>query len=156
MRIKALAAIVFITIVSCKSSTPSVGRSDIKEDYRDDFRSINENDKAIFLRDMKATSADRSVLLLTQGFKGEKIVIKQNSKTIKTSYPITNMSTKIASYLGFSNEADLMVFDNYSKKEIIVPFEKTKKYKFIYLMKEYKGSEVTYLITYSNTMRPLK
>ncbi len=95
-------------------------------------------------------------MLLTQGFKGEKIMIKQNDKTIYSSYPITNLNTKIADYIAFSNAYEVIVFDNFAKKEIQIPSDKSKKYKFIYLMKEYKDSNIKYSITYSNTLRPLK
>lgn len=147
MKIKNILFIFLILVVSCKST--------ITSDYRDDFRSMDEKSKVAFLKQNNAVAENKSVLLLTQGFKGEKIILKQNDKTISISYPITDLNTNIASFFSFSNESDLLIFDNYSKKDIIIPFKKAQKYKFIYLKKEYQGSEATYLITYSNTLRPL-
>lgn len=124
--------------------------------YRDDFKSVSDKEKKAFLKSQNATAENRSVLILTQGFKGEKVILKQNNKTISTSYPITDLNTKIASFYSFNNQSDLLIFDNYSKKDISIPFKKSQKYKFIYLKKEYHGSEANYLITCSNTLRPLE
>lgn len=148
MKINNLICLLLVLVTSCKST--------ISVDHRDDFRSMDDQSKAAFLKQNNAASENRSVLLLTQGFKGEKIILKQNDKTISTSYPITDLNTKIASFFSFSNESNLLIFDNYSKKDIIIPFKKAQKYKFIYLKKEYKDSVATYLITYSNTLRPLE
>lgn len=93
---------------------------------------------------------------MTQGFKGEKIIIKQKDKNIYSSYPITNLNTRIADYLSFNNQSDIIVYDNYTKQEIIIGTKNAKKYKFIYLKKEYKGEVVKFKITFSNTLRPLE
>lgn len=148
MKVKCLIVLFFIVFTNCKPT--------ITSNYRDDFRSMDEKSKVAFLKKNNATAENRSVLLLTQGFKGEKVILKQNDKTISTSYPITDLNTKIASFFSFSNQSDLLIFDNYSKKDISIPFKKSQKYKFIYLKKEYQDSEASYLITYSNTLRPLE
>ena len=151
MKAKIVLATLLVLLVSCKSSMVS---SDIKEDYRDDFRAMDEINKETFLQKLNATASSKSVLLFTQGFKGEKIVAKQLDKTIYSIYPITNKNTLMATQFGFNNQNDLLLFDNFSKKEIKIPSEKAIKHKFIYLKKENKGTETTYLITYSNTLRP--
>lgn len=134
---------------SCKSSS-------VTTQYRDDFKSVSEKEKTAFLKEQNATSNNRSVLILTQGFKGEKITAKQNDKSVYSSYPITNLNTQLADYFSFSNEMELLIYDQFAKKEITIPLEKAKKYKFIYLMKEYKADTADFSITYSNTLRPLK
>lgn len=153
---KSLYIFLFLGLIGCKSSDFAIKSSDITIQYRDDFKSISDKEKLSFLKENNATSENKSVVLLTQGFKGEKIMIKQNDKTIYSSYPITNLNTKIADYIAFSNAYEVIVFDNFTKKEIQIPSDKSKKYKFIYLMKEYKDSNIKYSITYSNTLRPLK
>ena len=113
-------------------------------------------EKNAFLKQQNADGTNRSVLILTQGFKGEKIAAKQGEKSVYSSYPITNLNTKLADYFSFSNESTLIIHDQFSKKDIAIPADKAQKYKFIYLMKEYKDDTADFSITYSNTLRPLK
>ncbi|VXC26944.1 conserved hypothetical protein [Flavobacterium sp. 9AF] len=141
--------LLFVFILGCKTK-------DVNTQYRDDFRSISEKEKEVFLKQYHATSSDKSVLILTQGYKGEKITAKQEEKPIYSNYPITNLKTKLADYFAFSNESNLFIYDQFSKKEIVIPSDKAKKYKFIYLLKKYKGDTADFSITYSNTLRPLK
>ena len=140
--------LLFIT-TSCKTNG-------VATHYRDDFKSVSEKEKTAFLKEQNATSNNRSVLVLTQGFKGEKISAKQEDKAVYSSYPITNLNTKLADYFSFSNETELLIYDQFTKKEIVISSEKSQKYKFIYLMKEYKDDTTDFSITYSNTLRPLK
>ncbi|NHN26717.1 hypothetical protein FIA58_013610 [Flavobacterium jejuense] len=141
--------VLFFLLIGCKSS-------DVSTQYRDDFKSVSAKEKTIFLKENKATAENKSVLLLTQGFKGEKITVKQGDKSVYSSYPITNLNTKLADYFSFSNENELLIYDQFTKKQLIIPSDKAKKYKFIYLMKEYKDDTADFSITYSNTLRPLK
>lgn len=145
---KYILILISIAFVACKSG--------VNTDFRDDFRGVNDAEKKEFLKKNNGLSEERSILLLTQGFKGEKIIIKQKDKNIYSSYPITNLNTRIADYLSFNNQSDIMVYDNYTKQEIIIGTKNAKKYKFIYLKKEYKGEVVKFKITFSNTLRPLE
>ncbi|WP_130735665.1 hypothetical protein [Flavobacterium sp. J27] len=144
-----IALLALLFVFGCKTNS-------VDANYRDDFRSISEKEKEAFLKQYHATSSDKSVLILTQGYKGEKITAKQGGKSVYSSYPITNLNTKLADYFSFSNENELDIHDQFSNKDIAIPAEKAKKYKFIYLMKKYKGNSVDFSITYSNTLRPLK
>ncbi|MCO6161327.1 hypothetical protein [Flavobacterium sp. NRK F7] len=141
--------VLLILIIGCKSGGVST-------QYRDDFTSVSESEKNAFLKQHNADASNRSVLILTQGFKGEKISAKQGEKSVYSSYPITNLNTKLADYFSFSNESALVIHDQFSKKDIVIPSDKAQKYKFIYLMKEYKDDTADFSITYSNTLRPLK
>lgn len=123
---------------------------------RDDFKSVSDAEKSRILKGLNATATNRSVLIFTQGFKGEQISAYQNNKKVYSDYPISNLKTKYADSFGFSNDSELVINDNFSKEEIRITPKNSQEYKFIYLMKEYKDGKANFLITYSNTLRPLK
>ena len=134
--------------VSCNPTQKSV--------YRDDFRSAKDSEKQKILNEVNAKNSNKSVLILTQTYKGEKIIISQNGKTIYSEYPITNLNNRIASYLSFNNQKDLVVKDISTKEEIVIPVKKATKHKYVYLMKKVNKGKFQYVITYSNTLRPMK
>ena len=123
---------------------------------RDDFKSVSENEKTTFLKKENATAKSKSVIILTQGFKGGKITAKQNSKTIYSEYPITNLKTQFADSFSFSNSSDIVLYDQFSKEELLLEAKKIDSYKFVYIMKILKGEQASYKITLSNTLRPLQ
>jgi hypothetical protein len=47
------------------------------------------------------------------------------------------------------------VHDNFTKKDAIIETKEAQKHKFIYVMKN-PGAENPFVITYSNTLRPLE
>jgi hypothetical protein len=124
--------------------------------YRDDFRSASKTEIEKVEKEVNAKSSKRSVLVLTQIYKGEKIIVSQNGKTIYSEYPITNLKSKIADYFSINNLEDVLIKDLNSGKEIIIPTKKSNKYKYIYVMKKVTKGKFQYVITYSNTLRPLK
>ena len=134
--------------VSCNPTQKSV--------YRDDFRSAKDSERQKILNEVNAKNSNKSVLILTQTYKGEKIIISQNGKTIYSEYPITNLNNRIASYLSFNNQKDLVVKDISTKEEIVIPVKKATKHKYVYLMKKVNKGKFQYVITYSNTLRPMK
>lgn len=136
-----------IGLQSCNSTVKSV--------YRDDFRSASKAEIEKVHKDVNAKNSNRSVLVLTQTYKGEKIIVSQNGKTIYSEYPITNLNNRIASYFSFNNQQDLIIKDNSTKKEIIIPTKKASKHKYIYLMKKVNKGKFQFIITYSNTLRPI-
>ena len=140
--------ITLLGFVSCNPTQKSV--------YRDDFRSAKDSEKQKILNEVNAKNSNKSVLILTQTYKGEKIIISQNGKTIYSEYPITNLNNRIASYLSFSNQQDLIVKDLSTKEEIVIPVKKATKHKYVYLMKKVNKGKFQYVITYSNTLRPMK
>ena len=140
--------IISIGLQSCNSTVKSV--------YRDDFRSASKTEIKNIQEEVGATSSSKSILILTQTYKGEKIIISQNGKTIYSEYPITNLNNRIASYLSFNNQQDLVIKDVSSKKEILIPTKKSSKHKYVYVMKKVTKGKFQYVITYSNTLRPLK
>lgn len=95
-------------------------------------------------------------MILTQGFKGEKIKVQQNGKTIYSEYPISHIKTKYADSFAFDNRADLLVIDNFSKEEITINSKKINGHKFVYLMKYLDGEKTKYKITLSDKLRPLQ
>ena len=112
--------LVFISIIIASVGLQSCN-STIKSVYRDDFRSASKTEIENIQKEANAKSSNKSILFLTQIYKGEKIIISQNGKRIYSEYPITNLNNRIASYLSFSNQQDLVIKDESSKKEILIP-----------------------------------
>ena len=146
--------LVFIFIIIASVGLQSCN-STVKSVYRDDFRSASKTEVKNIQEEVGATSSSKSILILTQTYKGEKIIISQNGKTIYSEYPITNLNNRIASYLSFNNQQDLVIKDISSKKEILIPTKKSSKHKYIYLMKKVTKGKFQFIITYSNTLRPI-
>ncbi|UOK43485.1 MULTISPECIES: hypothetical protein [Flavobacterium] len=124
--------------------------------YRDDFRSVSDAAKKKFLTEMKATGETASVLILTKGFKGEKVTVANENKLVYSGTPISNLSTGIAGYITIDNKLDTKIADELSKSEAVLDVKNTEKYKFIYVMKDPSRQGNPYVITYSNKLRPLK
>lgn len=150
MRILVFISIIIATVGlhSCNSTLKSV--------YRDDFRSASKAEIEKIHKEVNAKNSNKSILFLTQIYKGEKIIISQNGKVIFSEYPITNLNNRIASYLSFNNQQDLVITDKNSKKEILIPTKKSSKHKYVYLMKKVTKGKFQFTITYSNTLRPMK
>ena len=129
--------------------------SPIKTEVRDDFRSSSEQETKNFLKQVNGTSDSKSVLILTKGYKGEKIMATQEGKTVFSKYPISNLKTHLADYFSFENNKTLIITDNFSKQEVIIEPKKAAKYKFIYLNKGFEKGVIKYKITFSNTLRAL-
>lgn len=136
-----------IGLQSCNSTVKSV--------YRDDFRSASKAEIDKIHKEVNAKNSNKSILFLTQIYKGEKIIISQNGKTIYSEYPITNLNNRIATYLSFNNQQDLLLKDNNSKNEILIPSKQSSKHKYIYVMKKVNKGKFQFIITYSNTLRPI-
>jgi hypothetical protein len=136
-----------IGLQSCNSTVKSV--------YRDDFRSASKAEIEKIHKEVNAKNSNKSILFLTQIYKGEKIIISQNGKTIYSEYPITNLNNRIAAYLSFNNQQDLLLKDNNSKNEILIPSKQSSKHKYIYVMKKVNKGKFQFIITYSNTLRPI-
>ncbi|WP_155958837.1 hypothetical protein [Flavobacterium limnosediminis] len=124
--------------------------------YRDDFRSVSATAKKKFLSEMKANDASASVLILTKGFKGGKVTVANEKKSLYSGIPISNLSTGIAGYITINNTVDTKITDDISKVEVVIDAANANKYKFIYVMKDASRLGNPYVITYSNTLRPLK
>jgi len=141
----------------CKSSktTTSPVKETVEVRYRDDFRAATATEKAKVLKGLKATGANYSVLVFTQNFKGEKIVVSNGTKKLYSDYVISNLKTGIADKTRIDNTVDTKIYDNLTKKEFVLLAKDAAKYKFIYLMKN-PGGETTFIVTYSNTLRPLQ
>ena len=146
--------LVFISIIIASVGLQSCN-STVKSVYRDDFRSASKTEIENIQKEANAKSSNKSILFLTQIYKGEKIIISQNGKRIYSEYPITNLNNRIVSYLSFSNQQDLLLKDNNSKKEILIPTKKSSKHKYVYLMKKVTKGKFQFIITYSNTLRPI-
>jgi hypothetical protein len=140
-------SLVLIGLTSCTSTVKNV--------YRDDFRSASKTEIEKIHTEVNAKNKNRTILFLTQTYKGEKITVLQNGKTIYFEYPITNLNNRIASYFSFDNERDIVIKDNNSKKEILIPTKNTSKYKYVYVMKKVKKGKFQFVVTYSNTLRPI-
>ena len=139
---------------SCKSTGKAV-ENPVETLERDDFRSASKAETARILAEVNAKNANKSVLVLTQTYKGEKIQVTQSGKVIFSDYPITNLNTRIATYFSISNQADAVIKDVRTGQEVVIPIAKAIKYKYIYIMKKVSNGKFKYVVTYSNTLRPL-
>lgn len=147
-------------LVMCKSKKTTTeaeapsGKPEVQ--YRDDFRAATDKERSALLKKLRATDAAYSVLILTKGFKGEKIVISTAGKTIYSGTFISNLKSGIAGPVRIQNGADTKVYDTFSKNEIIISSDDAKKHKYVYLMKDNTNKNNPFTVTYSNTLRPLK
>ncbi|MEC4112541.1 hypothetical protein [Myroides pelagicus] len=123
---------------------------------RDDFRSVTEKTKEAYLKGMRATEDKYSVIILTQGYKGEDITIKNEVKTFSKSMVMSNLSTGIAKSIRVENTADITVYDNYTKGDVVITTDHAKMFKFIYIMKNNSDKETPFKVTFSNTLRPVR
>ena len=139
---------------SCKSTVKPV-ENPVDTLERDDFRSASKAETTRILAEVNAKNANKSVLILTQTYKGEKIQVSQNGKVVFSDYPITNLKSRIATYFSISNQADAVIKDINTGQEVVIPTAKAVKYKFIYIMKKVSDGKFKYVVTYSNTLRPL-
>lgn len=123
--------------------------------YRDDFKAAPAKEKAALLKALQATGKNYSVLIFTKSYKGEKVTVASGGKNIFSGYLISNLKTGIADKTRIDNTVDNVVFDTHTKTEVTISAEKAKDYKFIYLLKDTSGKGDPFMITYSNTLRPL-
>ena len=145
----------------CKSTKNTIGtaakdtKGDTEVRYRDDFKSATEGEKKALLQSLNATAANYSVLIFTQNYKGEKITASNATKKLYSDYVISNLKTGIAATTRIDNTVDTKVYDDLTKTEIVLKASDTQKHKFIYLMKK-PGETIPFLVTCSNTLRPLE
>lgn len=152
-----LACVVVLFSIGCSSKKVVLEeKAEAVVQYKDDFRSISEAGKKKFLSEMKATGETASVLILTKGFKGEDVSISNEKKSLYKGNPISNLETGIAGYITIDNTVNTKISDKLSKKEAVIDGANAKKHKFIYVMKDHAQHGNPYVITYSNTLRPLQ
>ena len=147
--------LVFISIIIASVGLQSCN-STVKSVYRDNFRSASEAEIKNIQKEVGATNSNKSILILTQTYKGEKIIISQNRKAIFSEYPITNLKSRIANYLSVNRNFDVHIKDISTKKEVVIPSKKIAKHKYIYIMKKVTKGKFQYIISFSNILRPLK
>lgn len=124
--------------------------------YRDDFRAVPTKEKAAFLKGLKADEKNYSVLIFTKGYKGEGIQVSNVNKVLYSGNVISNLKTGVGHSIRIDNTVDTKVFDSFTKKSVILESIESKKHKFIYLMKDSSNKANPFIITYSNTLRPLE
>jgi len=142
-----------LLLVMCKSA--SLDESVAQVHHRDDFEGLNPDQTTKVLKELEATDDKYSVLVFTQNYKGEKVIATTAGKRMYTNYIKSNKKTGVAAKARIENTANTRVYDNLTKKEIVIESEEAKKHKFIYLKKNLEG-DTPYTITYSNTLKPLK
>ncbi|GGB85673.1 hypothetical protein GCM10007424_27180 [Flavobacterium suaedae] len=156
---KKIALIILASLLTISCNTvKSITGSDKKEgvQYRDDFMAASDAEKKDLLQKLSAEGSNYSVIILTQNYKGQQIIITDtNKKRLYSEYAVTNLGTGIAATLRMDNRLNTTIRDNYTKEETIVEADDAQKHKFIYVKKN-PGSKTPYTITYSNTLRPLE
>ena len=143
------------TSTSRTKTSTSGSRAHYNIQYRDDFLSVSDREKESILKESKATEDQYSLLVFTKNFKGEKIVVTSQEKRLFSGYLISNIKTGYADKLTIDNTEDIRVYDNLTKKEIVIDSKEAKKHKFIYLQKDNSNKESPFILIYSNTLRPL-
>ncbi len=143
------------TTTKRSSTTTSGSRAHYNIQYRDDFLSVSDREKEKILEESKATEENYSLLIFTKNFKGEKIVVTSEDKRLFSGYLISNVKTGYADKLTIDNTKDVKVFENLTKKDIMIDSKQAKKHKFIYLQKDNSNKESPFVLVYSNTLRPL-
>jgi hypothetical protein len=111
---------------------------------RDDFRSVSDKTK------------EYSVVILTQGYKGEDIIIKNADKNFFKGMTMSDLQTGIAKSVRVENGQDFIIRDNYTDSEITIESDYAKMFKFIYIMKTSTNKENPFKVTFSNTLRPVR
>lgn len=127
-----------------------------KEQVRNDFRAVSEEQKNAFLSDYKATEPQYSILFFTQGFNGEEIRVEAASNIRFKGSVKTDNETGLAKNMRILNTHNHSIFDVSTRKTIFINSEMAAQYKFIYVMKDKNDNETPYKITYSNLLRPEK
>lgn len=122
---------------------------------RDDFRSVTDKTKESYLQGMQATGDKYSVVILTQGFKGENIVVKSSSKTFFKGMTMSDLSNGIAKSVRVENTDDFTIIDTYTNSEVTIESDHAKMFKFIYIMKN-SSKDNPFKVTFSNTLRPVR
>jgi len=123
---------------------------------RDDFRSVSENSRDLYLKGMSATDEKYSVVILTKGYKGENIQIKNDSKTFYSGMVMSDLKSGIAKSIRIDNTKDFTIYDNFTKRSLTIESNYASLFKFIYIMKNNSDKEIPFRITYSNTLRPVR
>lgn len=123
---------------------------------RDDFRSVSETSKTNYLKGMKATEDNYSVMILTQGFKGENVAVKNSHTTFYNGMTMSDLKTGITKSIRIENSEDIVLTDTFTKGTVTISADHAKMFKFIYVMKNNANKETPFKITYSNTLRPLR
>ncbi|WP_158961652.1 hypothetical protein [Myroides fluvii] len=122
---------------------------------RDDFRSVSDKTKESYLQGMQATEAKYCVVILTQGFKGENIVVKNSNKTFFRGMTMSDLSNGIAKSVRVDNTDDFTIVDTYTNSEVTIESDHAKMFKFIYIMKN-SSKDNPFKVTFSNTLRPVR
>ena len=150
-----LAIAPLLVMCSTKKSTTGNTTAKAQVQYKDDFRAASDTEKKGLLAKLKATGENHSVLIFTNNFKGEKITASNAKGQLYSGYPMSNLKTGIAGSIRIDNAMDTRIYDNLTKKEAVIEAKESQKHKFIYVMKD-KNAANPFVITYSNTLRPLE
>lgn len=123
---------------------------------KDDFRSVSEKTKTAYLQGMKATDPMYSVIILTKGYQGENITVKNEDKNFFKAMTMTDHSTGIANSIRVDNTQDIILIDNFTQGSLSIKTDHAKLFKFIYIMKNNSDKETPFRVTFSNTLRPVR
>lgn len=148
-----LCSLFFVMCTTKKTATATTATASGKPSItvRDNFKTVTDAQKTATLKELKATEAGYSVMLLTKNFKGENITVTSGDKKFYFGYPITNLGNGLAEKFRIENSADIKVYDSRTKKEAVLKSSDVKKYKFVYISKDPSATN-PFVITYSNKL----
>lgn len=125
------------------------------EQTRNDFRSVSQKVQDKFLSDYNADEDGFAILFFTQGFNGEKVVVKNDEGTLFKGDVTTDKTTGLAKNMRIKSSVNTEIHDKETNKTFYINAKKAQKHKFVYVMKDSK-SEKPYKITFSDKLRPAK
>ncbi|WP_121965404.1 hypothetical protein [Myroides sp. N17-2] len=123
---------------------------------RDDFRSVTDKTKDNYLKNIKATGENYSVVILTKGFKGENISVKGDNKSYYYGMTMSDLKTGIAKSIRVENSQNIVLKDSYTGGSLTIESDHAKMFKFIYVMKNNGNKTTPFKVTFSNTLRPVR
>lgn len=123
---------------------------------RDDFRSVSEKSREDYLKGMKATEDNYSVVILTKGFKGENITVSNEDKSFYRGMTMSDLKSGIAKSIRVENTKDFTLTDGFTEGSLTIESNHAKMFKFIYVMKNNADKETPFRVTFSNTLRPVR
>lgn len=123
---------------------------------RDDFRSVSDKSREEYLNGMKANEEHYSVVILTKGFKGENINIKNDHTSFFKGMVMSDLKSGIAKSVRIDNTEDFTLFDGFTEGQLTIESDHAKMFKFIYVMKNNADKESPFKVTFSNTLRPVR
>lgn len=118
---------------------------------RDNLKNINLAPQEVLLKDFKAIENKYSIIIFTTGFEGEKLIVKNCDSILYSGLMETNKIQPFAKLFRIKNTCITKVEDLNINISFKLKVSLMKKYKFVYVRKDYDKNK-RYVITYRNRL----